>query len=79
MPCINFPCENFHFSPHHLISYLQNELLTPVQEVLNNNCYKSKFASVEQCFKVIGFTMEVGNCWKYLIGIFNWKYLIGWK
>ncbi|KAM3821016.1 myosin-IIIa [Vipera latastei] len=45
-----------------LPSYLQNELLTPVQEVLNNNCYKSKFASVEQCFKVIGFTMEELEC-----------------
>uniref|UniRef100_A0A8C6Y9U1 Myosin IIIA n=1 Tax=Naja naja TaxID=35670 RepID=A0A8C6Y9U1_NAJNA len=42
-----------------LPSYLQNELLTPVQDVLNNTSYKSKFASIEQCFKVIGFTMEV--------------------
>ncbi|KAK9396158.1 myosin-IIIa [Crotalus adamanteus] len=45
-----------------LPSYLQNELRTPAQEVLNNNCYKSKFASVEQCFKVIGFTMEELEC-----------------
>ncbi|XP_060540202.1 myosin-IIIa [Pantherophis guttatus] len=45
-----------------LPSYLQNELLTPVQEVLNNTFYKSKFASIEQCFKVIGFTMEELEC-----------------
>ncbi|ETE66656.1 Myosin-IIIa, partial [Ophiophagus hannah] len=45
-----------------LPSYLQNELLTPVEEVLNNTLYKSKFASIEQCFKVIGFTMEELEC-----------------
>ncbi|KAG8138875.1 hypothetical protein E2320_001663 [Naja naja] len=45
-----------------LPSYLQNELLTPVQDVLNNTSYKSKFASIEQCFKVIGFTMEELEC-----------------
>ncbi|KAM6449878.1 myosin-IIIa-like [Liasis olivaceus] len=38
--------------------YLQNEVLRPVQDFLNNHCYKSKFELIEQCFRVIGFTME---------------------
>uniref|UniRef100_A0A8C6YD29 Myosin IIIA n=1 Tax=Naja naja TaxID=35670 RepID=A0A8C6YD29_NAJNA len=54
-----------------LPSYLQNELLTPVQDVLNNTSYKSKFASIEQCFKVIGFTMEVECVYCVLAAILN--------
>uniref|UniRef100_K7E3Z6 Myosin motor domain-containing protein n=1 Tax=Monodelphis domestica TaxID=13616 RepID=K7E3Z6_MONDO len=39
--------------------YLQNEHLRMVQDLLNNSFYKSQFELIEQCFKVIGFTMEV--------------------
>uniref|UniRef100_A0A4X2MDG4 Myosin IIIA n=1 Tax=Vombatus ursinus TaxID=29139 RepID=A0A4X2MDG4_VOMUR len=39
--------------------YLQNEQLRIQQDLLNNSFYKSQFELIEQCFKVIGFTMEV--------------------
>ncbi|XP_032090939.1 myosin-IIIa [Thamnophis elegans] len=54
--------DHYKLPENELPSYLQNELLTPVQEVLNNTSYKSKFSSIEQCFKVIGFTMEELEC-----------------
>uniref|UniRef100_A0A670YNE7 non-specific serine/threonine protein kinase n=1 Tax=Pseudonaja textilis TaxID=8673 RepID=A0A670YNE7_PSETE len=54
--------DHYKLPENELPSYLQNELLTPMQEVLNNTVYKSKFASIEQCFKVIGFTMEELEC-----------------
>ncbi|KAJ6640420.1 hypothetical protein lerEdw1_013758 [Lerista edwardsae] len=38
--------------------YLQNELLRTIQDFMNNSFYKSQFELIEQCFKVIGFTME---------------------
>uniref|UniRef100_A0A8C8RW23 Myosin IIIA n=1 Tax=Pelusios castaneus TaxID=367368 RepID=A0A8C8RW23_9SAUR len=38
--------------------YLQNEQLRTVQDFMNNSFYKSQFELIEQCFKVIGFTME---------------------
>ncbi|XP_063157989.1 myosin-IIIa [Candoia aspera] len=52
--------------------YLQNELLRPVQDFLNNHFYKSKFELIEQCFKVIGFTMEELGCvYSVLAAILN--------
>uniref|UniRef100_H3A0U5 Myosin IIIA n=1 Tax=Latimeria chalumnae TaxID=7897 RepID=H3A0U5_LATCH len=41
--------------------YLQNEPTRMMQNVLNNSFYKSQFELIEQCFKVIGFTMEVSG------------------
>ncbi|KAM8980887.1 myosin-IIIa-like [Sarcophilus harrisii] len=39
--------------------YLQNEHLRMQQDLLNNSFYNSQFELIEQCFKVIGFTMEL--------------------
>uniref|UniRef100_A0A2I3HXD1 Myosin IIIA n=1 Tax=Nomascus leucogenys TaxID=61853 RepID=A0A2I3HXD1_NOMLE len=39
--------------------YLQNDHLRTVQDIMNNSFYKSQYELIEQCFKVIGFTMEV--------------------
>uniref|UniRef100_A0A3Q2I1D4 Myosin IIIA n=1 Tax=Equus caballus TaxID=9796 RepID=A0A3Q2I1D4_HORSE len=39
--------------------YLQNDHLRTVQDMMNNSFYKSQYELIEQCFKVIGFTMEV--------------------
>lgn len=41
--------------------YLQNEHLRTVQDMMNNSFYKSQYELIEQCFKVIGFTMEVST------------------
>ncbi|XP_040611336.1 myosin-IIIa isoform X4 [Mesocricetus auratus] len=38
--------------------YLQNDHLRTVQDMMNNSFYKSQYELIEQCFKVIGFTME---------------------
>nr|XP_054378082.1 myosin-IIIa isoform X10 [Pongo abelii] len=38
--------------------YLQNDHLRTVQDIMNNSFYKSQYELIEQCFKVIGFTME---------------------
>lgn len=39
--------------------YLQNDHFRIVQDFMNNSFYKSQFELIEQCFKVIGFTLEV--------------------
>ncbi|XP_048367291.1 myosin-IIIa isoform X2 [Sphaerodactylus townsendi] len=52
--------------------YLQNELLRTVQDFMNNSFYKSQFELIEQCFKVIGFTMEeLGSVYSILAAILN--------
>ncbi|XP_064410770.1 myosin-IIIa [Latimeria chalumnae] len=52
--------------------YLQNEPTRMMQNVLNNSFYKSQFELIEQCFKVIGFTMEeLGSVYSILAGILN--------
>ncbi|XP_061442672.1 myosin-IIIa isoform X2 [Rhineura floridana] len=52
--------------------YLQNELLRTVQDFMNNGFYKSQFELIEQCFKVIGFTMEeLGSVYSILAAILN--------
>ncbi|NWI80403.1 MYO3A protein, partial [Dryoscopus gambensis] len=38
--------------------YLQNDHFRIVQDFMNNSFYKSQFELIEQCFKVIGFTLE---------------------
>ncbi|CAJ0963726.1 unnamed protein product [Ranitomeya imitator] len=38
--------------------YLENEHIKMVQDFMNNAFYKTQFDLIEQCFKVIGFTME---------------------
>nr|XP_008110604.1 PREDICTED: myosin-IIIa [Anolis carolinensis] len=52
--------------------YLQNEHLRTVQDFMNNSFYKSQFELIEQCFKVIGFTMEeLGSVYSILAAILN--------
>ncbi|XP_042542135.1 myosin-IIIa [Dipodomys spectabilis] len=52
--------------------YLQNDYLRTVQDMTNNSFYKSQYELVEQCFKVIGFTMEqLGSIYSILAAILN--------
>ncbi|XP_053322761.1 myosin-IIIa [Spea bombifrons] len=52
--------------------YLQNEHIKMVQDFMNNPFYKSQFDLIEQCFKVIGFTLEeLGSVYSILAAILN--------
>uniref|UniRef100_H0X460 non-specific serine/threonine protein kinase n=1 Tax=Otolemur garnettii TaxID=30611 RepID=H0X460_OTOGA len=52
--------------------YLQNDNLRTVQDMMNNSFYKSQYELIEQCFKVIGFTMEqLGSIYSILAAILN--------
>ncbi|KAG8504710.1 Myosin-IIIa [Galemys pyrenaicus] len=52
--------------------YLQNDHLRTVQDMMNNTFYKSQYELIEQCFKVIGFTMEqLGSIYSILAAILN--------
>ncbi|XP_055464565.1 myosin-IIIa [Psammomys obesus] len=52
--------------------YLQNDNLRTVQDMMNNCFYKSQYELIEQCFKVIGFTMEqLGSVYSVLAAILN--------
>ena len=52
--------------------YLQNDNLRTVQDMMNNSFYKSQYELIEQCFKVIGFTMEqLGSVYSVLAAILN--------
>ncbi|XP_031508317.1 myosin-IIIa isoform X5 [Papio anubis] len=52
--------------------YLQNDHLRTVQDIMNNSFYKSQYELIEQCFKVIGFTMEqLGSIYSILAAILN--------
>ncbi|XP_037241618.1 myosin-IIIa isoform X3 [Falco rusticolus] len=52
--------------------YLQNDHFRIVQDFMNNSFYKSQFESIEQCFKVIGFTLEeLGSVYSVLAAILN--------
>ncbi|KAM4689068.1 myosin-IIIa-like [Discoglossus pictus] len=52
--------------------YLQNEHIKIVQDFLNKPFYKSQFDLIEQCFKVIGFTMEeLESVYRILAAILN--------
>ncbi|XP_030653867.1 myosin-IIIa [Nomascus leucogenys] len=52
--------------------YLQNDHLRTVQDIMNNSFYKSQYELIEQCFKVIGFTMEqLGSIYSILASILN--------
>lgn len=39
--------------------YLCNEHIKLGPDIVSNTFYKEQFDAVEQCFKVIGFTLEV--------------------
>ena len=41
--------------------YLFNEHVKLGPDIVSNASYKEQFDAVEQCFKVIGFTLEVGK------------------
>ncbi|NXI65107.1 MYO3A protein, partial [Anseranas semipalmata] len=52
--------------------YLQNDNFRIVQDFMNNSFYKSQFELIEQCFKVIGFTLEeLGSVYSVLAAILN--------
>uniref|UniRef100_A0A2K6V8J8 Myosin-IIIa n=1 Tax=Saimiri boliviensis boliviensis TaxID=39432 RepID=A0A2K6V8J8_SAIBB len=52
--------------------YLQNDHLRTVHDIMNNSFYKSQYELIEQCFKVIGFTMEqLGSIYSILTAILN--------
>ncbi|XP_004605551.2 myosin-IIIa [Sorex araneus] len=52
--------------------YLQNGHLRTIQDIINNSFYKSQYDLVEQCFKIIGFTMEqLGSVYSVLAAILN--------
>ncbi|MFT7819356.1 myosin-IIIa-like [Arapaima gigas] len=52
--------------------YLHNEHIKLVPDILNSLHYKEQFDSVEQCFKVIGFTLEeLGSVYSILAAILN--------
>eukprot|EP00079_Xenopus_tropicalis_P036562 XP_017950333.1 PREDICTED: myosin-IIIa [Xenopus tropicalis] len=52
--------------------YLQNEHIKMVQDFMNKPFYKSQFELIEQCFKVIGFSMEeLGSVYSILAAILN--------
>ncbi|XP_073669275.1 myosin-IIIa [Paramisgurnus dabryanus] len=50
--------------------YLHDENVKLVPDVVGNDFYKEQFETVEQCFKVIGFTLEeLGSVYSILAGI----------
>ncbi|NP_001349341.1 myosin-IIIa isoform 2 [Danio rerio] len=52
--------------------YLHNENVKLVPDIVGNAFYKEQFETVEQCFKVIGFTLEeLGSVYGILAGILN--------
>ncbi|XP_064797093.1 myosin-IIIa [Oncorhynchus masou masou] len=52
--------------------YLFNEHIKLGPDIVNNTFYKEQFDSVEQCFKVIGFTLEeLGSVYSVLAAILN--------
>ncbi|XP_035386773.1 myosin-IIIa [Electrophorus electricus] len=53
--------------------YLQNdEALKPVAHIVGSTAYREQFEAVEQCFKVIGFTLEeLGSVYSILAAILN--------
>lgn len=46
-------------SPFQTCRYLCNEHVKLGPDIVSNTFYKEQFDAVEQCFKVIGFTLEV--------------------
>ncbi|KAM6338993.1 myosin-IIIa-like [Podargus strigoides] len=56
----------------HQAVYLQNDHFRIVQDFMSNSFYKSQFELIEQCFKVIGFTLEeLGSVYSVLAAILN--------
>ncbi|KAM9332958.1 myosin-IIIa [Pholidichthys leucotaenia] len=52
--------------------YLYNEHIKLGSDIVSNPLYKEQFDAVEQCFKVIGFTLEeLGNVYSTLAAILN--------
>ncbi|KAM9488569.1 myosin-IIIa-like [Clarias gariepinus] len=49
---------HYKLSDSKIPKYLQNENVKLVPDIVGNASYKDQFEAVEQCFKVIGFTLE---------------------
>ncbi|XP_033915005.3 myosin-IIIa-like isoform X1 [Acipenser ruthenus] len=61
---------HYKLSDNTIPRYLQNEHIKLVPDIINNSFYKEQFESVEQCFKVIGFTLEeLGSVYSVLAAI----------
>ncbi|XP_067852304.1 myosin-IIIa-like [Heptranchias perlo] len=53
--------------------YLQQEKITMMEEIVNNPFYKAQFEALEQCFKVIGFTLEGNGCQHWRVECFPFQ------
>ncbi|XP_041102994.1 myosin-IIIa-like [Polyodon spathula] len=63
---------HYKLSDNKIPRYLQNEHIKLVPDIINNSFYKEQFESVEQCFKVIGFSLEeLGSVYSVLAAILN--------
>ncbi|KAL2085688.1 hypothetical protein ACEWY4_019008 [Coilia grayii] len=52
--------------------YLHSEHIKLMPDIMGNTFYKKQFEAVEQCFKVIGFTLEeLGSVYSVLAAILN--------
>ncbi|XP_032871794.1 myosin-IIIa isoform X3 [Amblyraja radiata] len=64
--------DHYKLSKGHPPRYLQDEKITMMEEIVNNFFYKAQFEALEQCFKVIGFSVEeLGNIYSILAAILN--------
>lgn len=57
----NFRFSSSSSSASWLCRYLCNEHIKLGPDIVSNTAYKEQFDAVEQCFKVIGFTLEVNR------------------
>nr|XP_055038239.1 myosin-IIIa isoform X2 [Misgurnus anguillicaudatus] len=63
---------HYKLSENQTPKYLHDENVKLVPDVVGNDFYKEQFETVEQCFKVIGFTLEeLGSVYSILAGILN--------
>lgn len=56
---LSLPCGSWPIVSSSCYRYLWNEHIKLGPDIVSNSFYKEQFDAVEQCFKVIGFTLEV--------------------
>ncbi|KAK3571379.1 hypothetical protein QTP86_010319, partial [Hemibagrus guttatus] len=63
---------HYKLSDSKIPQYLQNENIKLVPDIVGNASYREHFEAVEQCFKVIGFTLEeLGSVYSIVASILN--------
>ncbi|XP_051542770.1 myosin-IIIa-like [Myxocyprinus asiaticus] len=63
---------NYKLSESKTPKYLHNENVKLMPDIVGSAFYKEQFEAVEQCFKIIGFTLEeLGSVYSILAGILN--------